>query len=328
MTRCIDFWKKWRKEPNFCGLSTQAISEIKGYLELVDKIARAGIPEETIFELCPSGACRPVLRLSDDETRLAGINYIVGLLKQNEKISQKMLQSKIDEILKKEQSCAAGSTHLRRVEKAPLPVEKDQKPATPQPSLAAQIAGAAPAKTDLHKIPGCLGNGGCPKKRFRQEGARSICGELGVEIINLPDRMCPYDRAADVGKSVPAPANSSEIPNSFNNLEKPDSSSPAISSPFKTGTQVQGGIAGEMFPADKQQPDPVATAKEKEHSEIERRELEKAEREELAVKLLSKYPGSVQVEVADILRDNKSWKTADAFYFGIEALIEKRGRRR
>ena len=56
MTHCVEFWKKWKKEPNFCGLSPQAISEIKAYLETVEKICKLGIPEEEVYESLPEGA--------------------------------------------------------------------------------------------------------------------------------------------------------------------------------------------------------------------------------------------------------------------------------
>ena len=210
MTRCVDFWKKWRKEPNFCGLSSQAISEIKGYLELVEKIAKTGIPEETIFEMCPSGACRPVLRLSDDETKTEGINYLISHLKSGEKINAKDLQAKLDSFLKKGAKCEVRSTHLR-TEKPPLPMENEPStdrivdtnktipipdPARVQPSLAAQQAGAVPQEPPVHRPPPCLGGGGCDQKpsRFITDKVRgAVCDAIGAPINQLPGNMCPYD---------------------------------------------------------------------------------------------------------------------------------------
>ncbi|MCK9591437.1 MAG: hypothetical protein M0Q91_05440 [Methanoregula sp.] len=119
MSHCVDFWHKWRKEPNFCGLSPQSVSEIKGYLELVDKIKTAGISEDIIYEKCTSGACRPLLRVSDDDTRIRGLNYLVSSLKRGEKITGGDLQSSINAWLGKDTVCkvpvkpAPESTQLR-----------------------------------------------------------------------------------------------------------------------------------------------------------------------------------------------------------------------
>ena len=206
MTRCADFWKKWRKEPNFCGLSPQAISEIKGYLELVDKLVKTGIPEDTIFDMCPSGSCRPVLRLADDETKTEGINYLITHLKSGERINSKELQATLNAFLKKGASCKADSTQLR-TENAPLPVEKKSEKdhvvdtnksitaeAPVQPSLAAQQTGTVPPEPPVHRPPPCLGGGGCEKGKFRSDRVRgNVCDAIGVPINQLPGNMCPYD---------------------------------------------------------------------------------------------------------------------------------------
>lgn len=155
MTRCAEFWHKWRKEPNFCGLSPQAISEIKGYLELVDKLKKTGIEEDAIYENCPSGACRPLLRLADDDTRTEGMNYIVSRLKKGKAITQKDLQETLNTYLGKEAKSCKISTQMRTDdtptgEKEPqkLPPEKCFSPqpgsvpvtdTPPQPSLKEQM---------------------------------------------------------------------------------------------------------------------------------------------------------------------------------------------
>jgi len=218
MTRCADFWKKWRKEPNFCGLSPQAISEIKGYLELVEKLTRSGIQEETIFEMCPSGACRPLLRLSDDETKTEGINYLIRHLKDGEKVTAKNLKATINAVLKKDATCEVRSTHLR-TEKSPitadspkgtLPIKPDSSttPAAPEiqnaptaqdpHALSALIAGTVPPEPAAHNPPPCKGGGGCPHGKFKPRVSKdaikgNMCDAIGIEIAQLPGNVCPYD---------------------------------------------------------------------------------------------------------------------------------------
>ena len=248
MTRCADFWKKWRKEPNFCGLSPQAISEIKGYLELVDKIVKTGILEETVFEMCPSSTCRPVLRLADEETKLVGINYLCGCLKSGEKINSKNLQAKLDAFLKKGASCEAGSTRSRRVETPPLPVEKENKtgpgpaPVTPPevnnevnkpaacpPTLSAQMAGVVPPEPPvIHPAP-CIGGSGCTHGKFTTDKVRgNVCNASGQPISQLANKECP--------------------------LEAKKRKEAALG--FSSGAQVKGGIAGEIYP-DRNRNEPV-----------------------------------------------------------------------
>jgi hypothetical protein len=95
MTRCPEFYTKLLKDGNFCGLSDGAISQIKGYLETVDKIASRGISKDQIMERFPEGAARPLLSLKDDETRTKALNYVVGRLKDGEKITAGDLKSSI-----------------------------------------------------------------------------------------------------------------------------------------------------------------------------------------------------------------------------------------
>lgn len=59
-------------------------------------------------------------------------------------------------------------------------------------------------------------------------------------------------------------------------------------------------------------------------------EIKKAEREELeaaAERLLALMPKSTQLIVTDQLREHTSWKVKDVFYYGCEALAEKRGKK-
>jgi hypothetical protein len=174
--RCSEFWDKWEKEPNFCGLSAQSISEINGYLELRDKVVKMGVTKAVFYENCPSGACRPALRLSDDKTRTDATNYIISMLKRGEKVTQANLKDFVDQKLKKSDTCKTPSkideksTQMRTDVKPPkssatfpekvppaevtIPIPSDPaKP--PQPSLAQQerareIAAAGTNQPHVH----------------------------------------------------------------------------------------------------------------------------------------------------------------------------------
>lgn len=205
--RCNEFWDKWEKEPNFCGLSAQSISEIKGYLELRDKVVKMGIQKTAFYENCPSGACRPVLRLSDDETRTDATNYIIACLKRGEKVTQGDLKGFVDMRLKKDAVCKVPSKHedertqMRRVEKPQQPMEK------PILSLGQQARAqeTRPAEPEQHVHPG------------------AIC-TVNPIVINDSYRESPFRTAAQIKAGI------SEVPIPESNLlEKPDSSIPAKS---------------------------------------------------------------------------------------------------
>jgi len=228
LTHCTDFWHKWRKEPNFCGLSPQSISEIKGYLELVDKIVKTGITEETVFENCPSGACRPLLRLSDDETRVKGLNYIVSCLKRKEKVTQNDLQTTIAGWLKKEVCKLPESTQLRRT-KEPLPVEssaqiladkirKDEMAeAEKNQPQEPEACTSPPAPVDQELPPPrpptpapCLSLKGCPDFQNHVDTSNKMLGRV-CNVIRIPcnqlpgpDKECPLERKERLKNTAPA----------------------------------------------------------------------------------------------------------------------------
>ena len=55
MSYCLEFFRKWRKEGNFCGLGEGEACRIDGYLNLVDTLMKHKIPEKTIVDLFTVG---------------------------------------------------------------------------------------------------------------------------------------------------------------------------------------------------------------------------------------------------------------------------------
>jgi hypothetical protein len=127
---CLDYWHKWRKEYNFCGLRDQDAKENDKYLSLVDMIAGngAGLDGDFILEHFTAGAARPLVRCKDDAAYEKTLNYVVACLKKGETITGGDLAATINTFIGK-------STQLR-TEKPPLPVE--EQPVDP-PKTVAQI---------------------------------------------------------------------------------------------------------------------------------------------------------------------------------------------
>lgn len=69
---------------------------------------------------------------------------------------------------------------------------------SPQPSLAAQVAGAKAPEIPATRSPPCLGGGGCDQKPSRWvpndgTGRGPVCSAIGAPVNQLPGGKCPYD---------------------------------------------------------------------------------------------------------------------------------------
>ena len=99
MTHCIDFWKKWKKEPNFCGIGKSSARQYDKYLDFVDNFSKEfGFEPEVVYQNVPQTAVKALLRFKPEsdirkraETQIAQtlrdkhattssyVNYIIGL---------------------------------------------------------------------------------------------------------------------------------------------------------------------------------------------------------------------------------------------------------
>lgn len=91
MVHCIDFWKKWKKEPNFCGLGKGSAKSYDQYLQFVDEMAsKYDIPQETIYLNAPATSVKPVLRFKKDgEIRQNAMKKIASTLKGKQAVTLK-----------------------------------------------------------------------------------------------------------------------------------------------------------------------------------------------------------------------------------------------
>lgn len=95
MSRCASFWHKFESEGNFCGMDPTEISRVKSYLEFVAKLEKTGIEKDLIYTNFAVGAARPLISVSDDETRIKGLNYVAACLKRKEKVTAGDLKNSI-----------------------------------------------------------------------------------------------------------------------------------------------------------------------------------------------------------------------------------------
>lgn len=82
MTRCADFYAKWKRVGNFCEKNPRTAEQIDGYLDLILDLVDRGIPEDRAFAGLPEGAARPLLSIQDDEIRENAISHVETALKR------------------------------------------------------------------------------------------------------------------------------------------------------------------------------------------------------------------------------------------------------
>lgn len=333
MTRCAEFWDKWEREPNFCGLSPQSISEIKGYLELRDKVIKMGVAKAVFYESCPSGACRPVLRLADDGTRTEATNYIISCLKRGEKVTQGDLKGFVDMRLKKEAVCKVTpknegeGTQMRTQEPAPVKESLPVAPVTLGDRLKSGDNTVTPAVSpDLNAISDSSG------KVSPTSDKHVAAAKVTINPVIVPDTYresqdkiryhCVYpDGCAMRDKE---PVLSPELCGACPSLRPLLDGKGRIvkDSPFKTGSQIKAGIAGEMFP------NHIADANKtiQKVSPEEQKRIDKQRRIDIADQLVEAIGRDMPDMIRDILREHPTWNAADVFYMGVQVLHERKGK--
>ena len=97
MSHCTQFWRKWRKEPNFCGLSKSTVNNHNKYLAYVDWFtSEYDIPEDIVFNNATSAALAPLLRFSrDSDTWKTTSDKIAETLKSKQAVTGKYVEKLI-----------------------------------------------------------------------------------------------------------------------------------------------------------------------------------------------------------------------------------------
>jgi hypothetical protein len=78
--RCADFYKKWKRNPNWCHKCESAVKEINSYIDLADGLEKQGIPQETVFNGLSQWAARPLIAIQDEEIKEKALSSISNAL--------------------------------------------------------------------------------------------------------------------------------------------------------------------------------------------------------------------------------------------------------
>jgi hypothetical protein len=214
MSYCIDFFKKFKKEGNFCGLDKSQVSRLMAYLEIVEALVKQKIPEEQIYENFTVNAATPLIS-AKGEAHTGGLNFVTAALKDGRQVTEKDVRSSL-------KSCRSA-THIPSVpvetakKREPYngtPQKPDQTAAPPapiaqtlkekygggnQPAPAKEPAPAvqpAPVAEPIDTKAPCLSGQPCPDpsrpsyiKKEEQRG--KVCELWNLPLNQLPDGVCP-----------------------------------------------------------------------------------------------------------------------------------------
>jgi hypothetical protein len=94
---CAEFFYKWMKDGNFCGLSKEEAKLVNQYIPLIQEIVKtSNLPERTVFKNLNPHMVKPLLLLKkDNPNREKGISYIINSLTKNEGPTRKTIESAI-----------------------------------------------------------------------------------------------------------------------------------------------------------------------------------------------------------------------------------------
>lgn len=99
MTRCIEFYEKWSKEPNFCQMTASSMSRINGYIELIEKLEKEhDVSKELTIGKLSEGAARPVATLRDGEFKNAAVRILASDVKTYTRITGNDVKELVDSL--------------------------------------------------------------------------------------------------------------------------------------------------------------------------------------------------------------------------------------
>lgn len=85
MTRCEEFYEKWRRYPNWCEKTKGAISQINAYIKVVDELEMRGVDPSFVYKTLPEAQTR---KLPKDESRESVLDKIADKLRSGQSYYQ------------------------------------------------------------------------------------------------------------------------------------------------------------------------------------------------------------------------------------------------
>lgn len=103
MSRCVSFYNKWERDPNWCEKCPDSVRKIDKYIDLLETFESKGITREQTIVCLPEGSARPLLAEKNLEIRAKAISHIENTLKRETpnggKYTQKITSGNVKKII-------------------------------------------------------------------------------------------------------------------------------------------------------------------------------------------------------------------------------------
>lgn len=182
MTYCIDFFRKFKKDGNFCGLDKAQVSRLTAYLEIVEMLMKQDIPEEQVYKNFSVRAATPLIAAKGD-AHTEGLNYVTKQLKGGKKVQTVDMQSTLN-------GCTCSTS---------LPAPKPVKQKKPEPLNAGKLEETPP----LPKEKPAKSNAFC-----YQPGEMPVASD--APVVSLGEMSRQKEQAAEIPPQLPPEAPMSE----------------------------------------------------------------------------------------------------------------------
>jgi hypothetical protein len=192
--RCAEFYEKWKKDPNWCEKSPQAVYQIDHYLELVGELEKMGAATGAIYKFFPEGTAREVLKLKDGKVRSDILTNASGMIKRGERVTPKDLKVWLGISTKVEFRKQPEGVEEKEPQKEPEKISA-KRPATHDPMTIRNTPEDKPAADIFHRS----GSSGVVARKtdyetMAKEGDLYPLTRRAAQVIN---QMVEYEIARD-----------------------------------------------------------------------------------------------------------------------------------
>jgi len=97
MAACSDFFKKWKREYNFCGLGEHSAKQVNKFIDFVEDLSKeSGIPEDVIYSNVTRGAVSGVMKFEKGSNIRRSVSKIItDTLKSKRAVTKNLINASV-----------------------------------------------------------------------------------------------------------------------------------------------------------------------------------------------------------------------------------------
>lgn len=88
MTRCVEFYERWSRDPNWCKKAAVTVREIDRYLGFIDELEGRGVDRSDGISSISADAARPIIAEKDPEIKEKAILEVGRRLRHQQHIAE------------------------------------------------------------------------------------------------------------------------------------------------------------------------------------------------------------------------------------------------